>query len=1239
MAFLKLNLLSRKLMGSLLSATILMSLAVDPVLADTPRPPWAKEFYGPVTFRLVDDPVYAEKQNILGALLTELNTTKALHQSKVQSLEQKNKAKTQKIAELDQTKKSLEEKNDKLEKNIAEIQTDTALITSYDNAIAAATSNIRVKENELITLNNTLNPLKDQFAEATAAKNEKQAAYDAALAACQQSGNTACSDESTVIVAKHHLDRAKERLQYLGEQVAHFDQLVRDAQTSIANSQSTIATSRTEKEQKQARIQTLTTENTKLREEIPVLITKVGDLTRDLDKLTAEVTTLSQDVTRIGNIVTQQEVGYANEQNLFKRLEDQLIEDVLSANRMGYAKSRSDGQRDGIEVARVVGDELGERNGKAEGESRGSVDGRAREYARGKEQGEKEGAIKGREDGLAQGEQRGREEGHQLAGAKEGEAAGLARAESSDAAQVGRRLGLQEGVQRARVEGERRGRGAGEAEAIQQMENRQIRNEVIRGPFAGTFANKLNLPAFPGARGTYRNDESGHSRRIIRLAYIAGYSVGYDRAAEEVYYANIESIYTESYNRFYQTTYQAAVNRAYPEAFRQGKDEQFRKAWQREFDIYYRQTFEASRADALARPDRNSAVFKNAYKAKETATFEARYLQIRNSSLEAAARETFNQNIAAETEKARQRRLQEVNEIYQRFAVVKFQSANITDIGNELVGINDNVYMPGESIAHNVTITNYSDVAAKGLTLTNAQGEKFVLEDVPARATVTVLGAGKSVLDANARLGKAYNITAGLKMDLTSSETQIQGRHFESAAQNLLKGQITSQVTAQLPVQVTGLTLSNPLILNHPSQVVTQLQNISSRTISGPITINLDSSAGRTIFTQTYANLDTLAAQATLNQAEVLINRPEMIFQELDFSLALYKNGVLLGRISNVARDYVKAPYVERSGRPVVVLNSTGRFSREFFKDIAGDLGGIDQVSILDLAGGAFHQNILERQLAGKTVYVINDRSNSLVALLDKALNTKNLMFAFVSNETNRGALDEAQGRLEHLANATKIPFDLDGQVVQIVSSSPEVVTDLSVTTSLIEVDIQNLEVVSKLENLLKLTNDELLSEIARKVTADGYFSANSETKMLLKVAGLRNLEEAETLADVYDRSLGARHFLFFKLRDKSYLKRVKEDANLFVNKMKAKLDSAPQNEKLAVALAAYAVQNASEEALNGEFGFSKAIRKMRKAYEKSFDGLLDKAEKVLKSQLKNIKKPHKKAAEQANLFRPFPAR
>ncbi|MEK6625448.1 MAG: hypothetical protein AABY86_10795 [Bdellovibrionota bacterium] len=826
-----------------------------------------------------------------------------------------------------------------------------------------------------------------------------------------------------------------------------------------------------------------------------------------------------------------------------------------------------------------------------------------------------------------------------MAGTKEGEAAGLARAESSDAAQVGRRLGLQEGVQQARVEGERRGRGAGEAEAIQQMENRPLSSEVVRGPFAGTFANKLNLPAFPGARGNYRNDESGHSRRIIRLAYIAGYSVGYDRAAEEVYYANIEAIYTEAYNRFYQVNYQAAVNQAYPDAFRQGKDEQYKKAWQREYDIYFRQTFEAARADSLARPDRNSAVYKNAYKAKETLAFETRYRAIKDASAANAARETFNQNIAAETEKARQRRLQEVVEIYQRFPVVKFQSGNLTDIGNEMVGINDNIYMPGESIAHNVTLTNYSDVTAKGISLITGAGEKFALPELPAHSTVTVLGGGKSLLDPKAKLGKAYTISALLKMDLTSSEAAIQGRHFESTAQNILKAQISAQITAQLPVQITGLNLSNPLILNHPSQVVAQLQNISSRTISGPITLNLDSSAGRSVFTQTYANLDTLAAQATLNQAEVLINRPEMVFQELDFSLSIYKNGVLLGTIANAARDYVKAPYTERAGRPVVVLNSSGRFSREFFKDIAGDLGGVDQISILDLAGGAFHQNILERQLSGKTVYVINDRTNSIVPLLDKALNTKNIMFAFVANETNRGALDEAQGRLEHLKHATKIPFDLDGQIVQILSTSPEVVSDLSASTSLIEVDSQNLALVSKLDSLLKLTADELLNEIARRVSAEGYFSANSETKMLLKVAGLRNLEEAETLADVYDHSLGARHFLFFKLRDKSYLKRVKEDPNLFVNRMKAKLDSVAQNEKLGIALAAYAVQNASQEALDGEYGFAKAIRKMRKAYEKSFDGLLDKAEKILKAQLKNISKPHKKAAEQANAFRPFPSR
>ncbi|MBI2519291.1 MAG: hypothetical protein HYV97_02690 [Bdellovibrio sp.] len=139
--------------------------------------------------------------------------------------------------------------------------------------------------------------------------------------------------------------------------------------------------------------------------------------------------------------------------------------------------------------------------------------------------------------------------------------------------------------------------------------------------------------------------------------------------------------------------------------------------------------------------------------------------------------------------------------------------------------------------------------------------------------------------------------------------------------------------------------------------------------------------------------------------------------------------------------------------------------------------------------------------------------------------------------------------------------------------------------------------------NLFKLTNDELLSEIARKVTADSFFSANSETKMLLRVAGHRNLKKAITLANGYDRSLGERRILFFKLRDKNYLKRVIEDPNLFINKMKTKLDSSTQNEKLPIALATYAVRNASEEALNGKYGLSKAGHKMHKAYEKSFDG------------------------------------
>jgi len=1234
----------KKPLAMLIQAAVISSLSLSPetLLAAGPNQPqvpdWAKEFYGPVTFRLMDDPVYAEKNGILGGLLSELNNSKALLKSKQDSLAQKNQAKQQKVNELDTTQKSLDAKNDKLNKNTSEIQTLNAEVTALENAIGLHTGNIRIKENELITLNNVLNPFKEQLAEATQSRNERQNAYNNALAACQQRGDTAdCTDDAAVIVAKHHLDRAKERVQYLSEQVAHYDQLVKDAQQSIANSQQTIATSRTSKEQKQARVTTLTAENAKLRDEIPVLITNIGELTRAIDKLNGEATILATDVTRIGGIVAQQEVSYANEQNLFKKIEQQLIEDVLSANRMGYAKARSDGQRDGIEVARIVGDDLGERQGKSEGTSRGVAEGRARELQRGREAGEQEGTAQGRLDGVNQGQTKGREEGHRQAGAKEGQAAGITRAEASDAAQVGRRLGAQVGVQRAKVEGERRGRATGENEAINFMENRSLSQQVVRGPFAGTFANP-NLPAFPGARGTYRNDESGHSRRIIRMAYIAGYSVGYDRAAEEVYYANIEQIFTESYQRFYQASYAAAVNSAYPEAFRAGREEQFRRSYDREYQVTYNSNFEATRAQSLANPDRNSSVYKNAFKTTEGASFETRYVQIKDQNLEVAASETFNQNIAQETEMARMRRLNEVKDLYSKFPVVKFQSANITDIGIELVGINDSIVMPGESIAHNITLTNYSDVEAKNLTLSNAQGEKFTIDQVPARSTVTLLGIGRTVLDQKAKLGKSYNIVTSLKMDLTSNELAIQGRHFENSGAGLLKGSMSSTVTAQLPVQVGSLALTNPLILNHPSQLVAQLQNISSRSISGPITVRLDSSAGRGIISRTFKDLDTLTAQATINDAEVLIDRQEMIFQDVDFSLAIYKNGVLLGYLSNVARDYVKANYIEKAGAPVVVVNSLSRFGRDFFKDVANELGGLDRLSVLDMAGGQFHQEILDRRLNGKTVLIVNDREASVVGNLENLLKSKNVLVGFISNERSRGSLTDARSRLAGLRASTSIPFQLNGKTVSVVSTAPVVNDELDGQVSLVELDISDLDSLAALEQTLKLSADQLIDRIAKRVTSDSFFRTSEETLALLKTAGLRNLEEAEVLADAYDKSKGARRFLFFKLRDKSMLERVKEDNTLFVNKLRAKLDSASGEEKIGLALAAYAIKDATMNALEGEYGFVKALRKFRNAYDSSFDKLTDKAEKVLKAAIKGMKKPHKQAEEKAQDYRPYPA-
>ena len=355
------------------------------------------------------------------------------------------------------------------------------------------------------------------------------------------------------------------------------------------------------------------------------------------------------------------------------------------------------------------------------------------------------------------------------------------------------------------------------------------------------------------------------------------------------------------------------------------------------------------------------------------------------------------------------------------------------------------------------------------------------------------------------------------------------------------------------------------------------------------------SSLGSSAIQAQFSDISLIDSSVTKTEARVLIEDAREIFSDVDFSLVIKQSGVVIGEIKNVARDYVKAPYVAIAGAPVIVMKSNTLDSRKLYKDLVAELGGATQVSILDLAAGASAQALLESQteMKGKTLLVIDNKVDSLVASLDKVFKLKNIFVAFISEG---GALDRAQASLASLKGSTRFPLNAAGVRLSVLTSSPAINKELVAKVSAVEVGVQGVVSLETLASVLKLTDDELLDVIGRQVTAEKFFAQNQDVKLLAQVATMRTIEEAMSL------NAG---FVASKKDDKSFIDRMKSDNALFFNKFKNVITSGSEEARLANSLLAFALYTGSMKALDDVAPMNSVESKIKKAFEKSVDDMI----------------------------------
>lgn len=890
--------------------------------------------------------------------------------------------------------------------------------------------------------------------------------------------------------------------------------------------------------------------------------------------------------------------------NLKERLKNRrqtFISMVLKANKNGARTGRGHGQSEGLDLAQRRGAEYGNAHGHRDGKAAGIRSGQQSSYR----QGAARGRVQGLQEAQSDGERNGRVEGTRLgntdAGRREGTAEGLRLAENSDATQVGEKQGREAGFQRAVREGRQKGTPVGERQGVQKHETNDLKTKTIFGPFAGAFGKEV--PGFPpNFRGPFWSP-SPHENKWRRMAYMDGYKFRYRRASRRFYDSKIAEVYNGAYNNSYNRLFNDYSNRDYPVHRQRGFETARTNTYNENYPRIYQDHLNQYRNQFAANPDRGSSTYKNVFKSFKDKVYARRYEEIRLASYRRVERQTFQENIAQQTEKFRQKRFDQVDAIYKNNSVLKFSGSSITDVGIQGVGKRDGIYQPTEEVLHDVQVVNYGQKKATDVTV-RIDGKTFQVPELAPRSITTVKGAAKSQIS-NASIGSEYRLRASLVQPL-SNHRKIRGRHFYSVSEGVLAND-RKKVHLQYPLALSGLSSASQILFRQVQKMNITITNNSTRDYEGPLEFTLTSDALSQIVTKNWSSVSELSSSKNLSDAEVFVDDERDGFKTLSFSVVVSKNGVKLGELKSGFSTMVKAPYVEKDGEiPVVIVDSDKNYKE--LKTVMTKLGGHSQVSVLDTSLAEHNKATLQGGFNNKILMILDDGKGSVVNKI-KAIVSKSIQSSLVFLDSKKASLGLAMKKPE-FKDATRLPFFITGfgkTKMNIVFVNP-IGADVQSHLPAFQVSMDNFLDYLQLADFLRLGPSEHLDRINEELDSVSYFEPSVYQAQLAETYNMMAIGQVFNINTVYDKS-GS----FFG-GNKKIAKLVSTDQELYKNKIRQRVNVLATEETLGVYMFSFGVIYALEGAkkISGRYLTNRVKqyilndkrseeRKLRKTFSKPF--------------------------------------
>ena len=902
-------------------------------------------------------------------------------------------------------------------------------------------------------------------------------------------------------------------------------------------------------------------------------------------------------------------VDAARERDMYR---ERLLDQIKKINYEGSRVGQADGGMDGAELATRLGNDRGYADGTADGLNQGTIEGQDRFYRRGAEQGERDGSSRANIDGNRDGSLEGTNAGNRSAGSREGNVAGIKRGDASNAAQVGIAQGKKEGQERAVSTGQIDGRNIGENETTKKLESSELNSINISGGFAGSFQRRT--PDYPGDfNGNNYKPRINHNKKILELAFADGYNFNYRQFTRYEFQRRIDGEYNNRFDISYKIAYDSAVSRDYPAYYDQGRRDSDARAYSRDYPLVKAEAYRIAFNQLNSNPNRSSGEFQSSYKQSELQAYNNRYEEIRRENYDRVEGQTFDANIAAQTEIYRQKRIAEVTAIYNANAVLKFESSELLDGGINGVALLDSVFQPGETTNHNLVIRNFGFKEATNVTVVLEGGQVAKLPAIAARSVVTVKGAAQGSV--SAALGQVYRSSLRVVSQLNTTDA-VEARHFDKLTGGILKDADQKSVRVAYPIALSGLALDSQLLKGQKNKLKITLTNNSKREYKGELKIKLLANSQNGIITKDFGVVSTLQSTSTLNDAEILIDQEQDAYRDLSISAQVFQNGVLIGVLPQDFVTMAKAKFLDKGKVPVLIANSETDLNA--FLDALSTMGGSEKVSILDLSLASLNAEAIANGLSQKVLLIVDNSSGASIRSLNGFI-AKSKSSAFIMIDESGTGL-KAASVLPSLKDGVNLLWNKR----TITFTNPHRAAGVLRASAFIQSSLRSFTDDLALGQSLALTAQESLAELNAKVTVANFNTPNDAIKMY----SLRTLSEILAINKAYDESGG-----IFS-RDKKWAKMIEEDQSLFLNVLKSAASGDVNTSKLAVVMSSVAIRETVSSAMNRADGIYRA---MMLKITNATDGVLNDMEK---SYRKSFEKGFKEAYNKANAYktahRPF---